>query len=170
MVCNHVLWKKVQPKRLHPLNCFMVCNHVLWKKVQPKRLHPLNCFMVCSHVLWKKVQPKRLHPLNCFMVCNHVLWKKVQPKRLHPLNRFMVCNSAPPVALYWCHLQMWSSFWLKLFHLPKWHWFPKRLQGGAFLAPLCFLNVGNFTILERGTFFPKHLHLPVDTMGTFYYW
>ncbi len=35
------------------------------------------------------------------------LRKKVEPKRLHPWRRFMVRNSAPPLALFWCHLQTW---------------------------------------------------------------
>ncbi len=72
------------------------------------------------------------------------LRKKVEPKRLHPWSRFMVCNSAPPLALFWCHLQRWSCFCLKKrLHPPRWQRFPKRLQGGAVLAPLfsqCEIN------------------------------
>ncbi len=34
------------------------------------------------------------------------LRKKVEPKQLHPWSRFMVRNSAPPLALFWCHLNM----------------------------------------------------------------
>ncbi len=32
------------------------------------------------------------------------LRKKVEPKQLQPWSRFMVRNSAPPLALFWCHM------------------------------------------------------------------
>ena len=64
------------------------------------------------------------------------LRKKVEPKQLHPWSRFMVRNSAPPLALFWCHLQMWSCFCLKKgpkqLH-PGW-WSRFGSNGGAVLA------------------------------------
>ncbi len=49
------------------------------------------------------------HP---FLTAHCSLRKKVEPKWLHPWSRFMVRNSAPPVALFWSHLQRWSCFCL----------------------------------------------------------
>ncbi len=87
--------------------------------------------------------------------------KKVEPKQLHPWSRFMVRNSAPPLALFWCHLQscfclkkrsetappwlmepFWLQEWSRFFFLkrlfrkkqlqpPRWQHFPKQLQGGV---------------------------------------
>ncbi len=70
--------------------------------------------------------------------------KKVETKRLHPWSRLMVRNSAPPLALFWCQR------------------FPKRLQGGAVLAPIFLLSDG-YTISVKGAILAPPIFLQCNT-------
>ncbi len=97
--------------------------------------------------LRKKVEPKRLHP-------GAVLENGATSEGgavFFSLN-FLDKNSStfeggtkmvPGVVLKQCHPDqngaVFNLFFLKKrLHPPRWHRFPKRLQGGAILAPLFF--------------------------------
>ncbi len=61
------------------------------------------------------------HTQNISLISEKLTEKKVEPKQLHPWSYFMVRNSAPPLALFWCHLQRchfrgWSHFFPKLLY------------------------------------------------------